>query len=136
MVQVFGGATGTATANFDRTTIEQNSAADSGGLFAAGVTSWRGGAIRDNTATNRGGGVYVRQTLSLTGTSLQRNTAGQSGGGAFHEATSSATYVSVDVGSDVNVNGPDTFDGDLSSPQSLTGAVGLSCNGSGCASLP
>ena len=51
----------------------------------------------------------------------RQGTARASQAGPFHDATSSETCVSVDVGSDANVNGPDTFDGDLSSPSRLPG---------------
>ncbi len=133
MVQVFGGATGSATASFDGTVLENNSAQDGGGIFAAGTTTWRGGAIRGNTASARGGGAYVRQTLTFTVGVLQRNSAGRTGGGAFHETGSAATYGSVNVGADADVNTTDTFDGDLSTPESFTGSVTLTCGGSGCA---
>jgi predicted outer membrane repeat protein len=133
MVQVFGGATGSATASFDGTVLENNSAQDGGGIFAAGTTTWRGGAIRGNTASARGGGAYVRQTLTFTVGVLQRNSAGQTGGGAFHETGSDATYRSVNVGADADVNTTDTLDGDLSTPQSFTGGVTPNCGGSGCA---
>jgi hypothetical protein len=134
MVQIFGGASGTATANFTDTVIENNSAQNGGGIFAAGVTTWRGGALRGNSASQLGGGAFVRQTFNLTAATLQANTAGQTGGGAFHETGSSARYGNVDVGADATVNAPDTFDGDQSAPQSFTGAVNLNCGGSGCAS--
>ena len=136
MVQVFGGATGTATANFTDTIIENNSAQNGGGIFAAGITSWRGGALRGNTASQLGGGAFVRRNFTCTAALLQGNTAGQTGGGAFHETSSSAAYGGVDVGIDAAINISDTFDGDQSAPQSFTGVVNLTCGGSGCSPSP
>ncbi|MCA9232205.1 MAG: hypothetical protein KDA57_16275 [Planctomycetales bacterium] len=91
-------------------TLEENSAADGGGIYSVGELTVVRSTLADNRATNRGGGIYASGIATLDNSTLSANLALNQGGGIYSSFATFDIVSSTLTLNDANNNGGGIFE--------------------------